>query len=98
MNKLRDYLNSLTPAEQKAFARRCGTTLAYLRKAISVKSCRLGEAICMAIEAETAGEIRVESLRPDLTHRWQFLRGRAVSDYIESVNNYRGPKEKTRSV
>ena len=72
METLRTYLNSLTPAEQSGFAIRCGTTIAYLRKALSVKP-ELGESICINIERESNRKVRCEDLRPDVD--WQFLRG-----------------------
>lgn len=74
MKELRDHLNSMKPAEQKSFARRCGTSIGYLRKAISVES-RMGESLVIAIERESAGKVRCEHLRPDVD--WQFLRNTA---------------------
>jgi hypothetical protein len=35
METLRAYLKTLTPDEQAAFAKRCGTSIGYLRKALS---------------------------------------------------------------
>ena len=72
MDKLRLYLNSLTPTDQAAFAQRCGTTVGYLRKAISM-SAMLGEGLCIAVERESGGAIRCEDLRTDTD--WAFLRG-----------------------
>lgn len=72
MNKLRMYLSGLSPEERDAFATRCGTTMGYLRKAISVGQ-RLGETLCMHVERETHGEITCEALRPDVP--WSVLRG-----------------------
>lgn len=72
MNALRDYLNNLPVHDQKAFAARCGTTIGYLRKAMSAKH-RLGETIVIAIERESAGEVRCEQLRPDVD--WAYVRG-----------------------
>jgi DNA-binding transcriptional regulator YdaS (Cro superfamily) len=74
MEKLRLYLNGLTPDKQHAFAKRCGTSVGYLRKAISISQ-QLSEKIVIAIERESEGEIRCEDLRPDVD--WQFLRNTA---------------------
>ena len=71
MESLRTYLNSLTPTEQAAFAFRCGTTLGYLRKALSIRQ-QLGADLCIEIERESARRVRVEALRPDVD--WAYLR------------------------
>lgn len=72
MEALRKYLNDLTPEAQENFAVRCGTSIGYLRKAISAEQ-KIGEKIVIAIERESAGTVRVESVRPDVD--WAFLRG-----------------------
>jgi DNA-binding transcriptional regulator YdaS (Cro superfamily) len=73
MNELQAFLNGLLPSAQAAFAARCGTTIGYLRKAIS-KGQTLGEALCINIERESAGRVRCEQLRPSGVD-WAFLRG-----------------------
>jgi len=70
MQKLRVYLNGLSPEAQAAFAKRCNTSVGYLRKAISVGS-RLSEGLCLRIAAESAGIVRPSDLRPELD--WQRL-------------------------
>jgi DNA-binding transcriptional regulator YdaS (Cro superfamily) len=72
MEQLRTYLKTLTREEQGAFAQRCGTTLGYLRKAMSIKT-KLGESIVIAMERESAGAVTVEGLRPDVD--WAYIRG-----------------------
>ena len=72
MEELRAYLKSLSPTEQSSFAARCGTTLGYLRKALSKKP-RLGEVIVIALERESGGKVTCEGLRPDVD--WAYLRG-----------------------
>jgi len=57
--------------EREPFCKRCGTTLAYLRKAISAGQ-SLGESLCINIERESSGAITVESLRDDVD--WQYIR------------------------
>lgn len=64
MEKLLNYLNSLTPAEQKAFANGCVTTVGYLRKACSRKQV-LGTALSVAIERESGGVVTRRDLHPE---------------------------------
>ena len=70
--KLRAYLNSLPLDAQRDFARRCGTTLGYLRKAITRKQ-RHDVVLCIAIERESGRKVRCEDLRPDAD--WAYVRG-----------------------
>lgn len=74
LQKLRDYLGTLSSEEREAFAERCGTSVNYLQKAISAKSL-LGPNYAIAIERESGGVLRVEDLRPDVD--WQYLRDTA---------------------
>lgn len=74
MDVILDYLNALPPAKRDTFARKCGTTVGYLRKAISAKQ-RLGESIVINMERESGGAIRCEQVRSDVD--WAFLRGTA---------------------
>lgn len=73
MQALRQHLNSLSVTDQHAFARKCGTTLNYLRKAISVRQ-KIGESLVINIERETRGAITCEQLRPDVD--WAVIRGK----------------------
>ena len=85
MRLLLEYLNSLPVAEQSSFAQRCGTTVGYLRKAVSVGQL-LKVVVCVAIERETrriASErgdpslvVTCEELRPDVA--WEVLRLQAA--------------------
>ncbi|WP_250500571.1 YdaS family helix-turn-helix protein [Caballeronia sp. GAWG1-5s-s] len=76
MDKLRTYLNSMPPEKQEEFARRCGTTLGYLRKAISADQ-QFDVQLCINIEVESMGAVLCEDLRPRVT--WSKLRGTAVA-------------------
>lgn len=67
MEKLREYLKTLTPTEQIAFASLCGTSIGYLRKWMCVRTL-LGEKICTAIEQITNGQVTRKDLRPDDWH------------------------------
>lgn len=64
-----EYLNSLPVAEQSSFAQRCGTTVGYLRKAVSVGQL-LKVVVCVSIERETHGQVTRKDLRPD---DWQDI-------------------------
>jgi DNA-binding transcriptional regulator YdaS (Cro superfamily) len=72
MDKLIQFLNSLAPPEQAAFANRCGTSIGYLRKAASKRQ-KLGDGLCINIERESARQVLCEDLRADVD--WGFLRG-----------------------
>lgn len=74
MKAVLQYLSSLPATERDAFARRCGTSVNYLRKAASAGQ-KLGESLCIAIERESARAVRCEQIRPDVD--WAFLRGTA---------------------
>lgn len=69
MEELRRYLKTLSLDAQRDFATRAGTTLGYLRKAISIRSA-LREKICTALERESAGAVTRRDLRPD---DWQLI-------------------------
>ncbi|MDM0011971.1 YdaS family helix-turn-helix protein [Variovorax sp. J22P168] len=73
MNDLRRYLNSMSTFAQADFARDCGTSVGYLRKALS-KGQRLSEGLCIDIERATAGEVTCEHLRPDRAEAFAYLR------------------------
>lgn len=68
--------------EQEAFAKRCGTSLNYLRKAISTGQ-QLRESLVIDIERESGGEVRCEQLRPDVD--WAYVRGTAVNNPMNSA-------------
>ena len=72
MKKLLCYLNGLPPPEQVEFARRSGTTIGYLRKAIS-KGQKIGEGLCINLERESARAVVCEDLRDDVD--WAYMRG-----------------------
>jgi DNA-binding transcriptional regulator YdaS (Cro superfamily) len=69
VKKLLAYLNSLSHEERHRFESATGTTVAYLRKAVSAKQ-RLGAEICVAIEKATDGKISRRDLRP---LDWQLI-------------------------
>ena len=71
MDKLLSYLNSLGKQDQESFARRCGTSVGYLRKAVSTGQ-QLGESLCINIDRESDSSVRFEDLRPDVD--WAYVR------------------------
>ncbi|MEX3924375.1 transcriptional regulator [Paraburkholderia sp. BR10936] len=71
MKQLLDFINSMTPENQKAFAARIGTSVGYLRKAISAKQ-TFGAGLCVNIERESGGAIPCEVLDPSVD--WAYLR------------------------
>lgn len=79
MESLREYLNSLERPEQEAYAARCGTSLGYLRKALSTKE-RIAESTSIALERESGGKVLVDDIRPDVD--WAYLRGTAKAPCV----------------
>ena len=73
MEKLLAYINRLSVDERMEFARRCGTSIGYLRKAIS-RGEKLNAVLCIDIDEATGGAVPCDELRPDLLARWDYLR------------------------
>lgn len=69
---LRQFLNSLPSDQQSAFAIRCGTSLGYLRKALSIRQ-KISAETCILIEEHSQGQVCCEALRPDIN--WAVIRG-----------------------
>lgn len=65
METLRAYLATLSPTEQSDYAARAGTTIGYLRKALSTKP-RLDGALARRLDEESAGAVSRHDLRPDV--------------------------------
>jgi DNA-binding transcriptional regulator YdaS (Cro superfamily) len=72
MKLITTYLATLSPEDRAQFACRCGTTVGYLRKAVSIGQ-KLGESLCIALERESGRAITCEAVRPDVD--WAYLRG-----------------------
>ena len=72
MEKLLQYLNSLPAEERDLFAGRCGTSVSYLRKAVSLGQ-TLGPALCVSIERASGGQVRRDDLRGDWKMIWPEL-------------------------
>lgn len=74
MEELRIYLNALSLIEQRTFADSCGTTIGYLRKALS-KNHELGPALCVLIEKASDGKVTRKNLHPaDWESIWPELK------------------------
>jgi len=65
METLRTYLSTLAPDDQAAFAVRAGTTIGYLRKALS-KRTRFDGALARRLDEQSGGEVSRSELRPDI--------------------------------
>ena len=65
METLRTYLNSISRTEQQLFAKQAGTTIGYLRKALS-KGSRLDGALCRRLHEASGGKANKADMRPDI--------------------------------
>lgn len=65
MEKLRTFLNSMQLSEQEHFAKSCGTSIGYLRKAISIGS-KFDGSLCRLISKNSDGQVSLTDLRPDI--------------------------------
>ena len=72
MEKLLQFINSMPPSERDLFAGRCGTSVSYLRKSVSLGQ-TLGPALCVAIERASGGQVRRADLRDDWRQIWPEL-------------------------
>lgn len=64
METLRSYLNALSISMQRDFATKCGTSVEYLRKAISTKQ-KLGAALSVQIEVNSQSAVMRKDLHPE---------------------------------
>lgn len=87
METLRTYLNSLSRDEQDEYAVRSGTTVGYLRKALSTKE-KIAESTAIALDRESGGEVPVEDVRPDVD--WGYLRGSSAKASRLTTNRSSG--------
>lgn len=73
MNKLITFLNSMDRASQEDFAKRCKTTIGYLRKA-AYKNQEIGAEISVNIERESGNVVSRKDLHPDtFIDKWPEL-------------------------
>jgi len=65
MHPLRQYLTTLTPPQRAEYARRAGTTLRYLTKALSAGH-QFGGAVSRRLDEASGGAVSRYELRPDI--------------------------------
>lgn len=72
--ELLEYINNNLPTrpERECFAKRCGTSFAFIRN-VAYGYRRAGAWLCINIERESEGAVKCEDLRPDVD--WAYLRG-----------------------
>lgn len=68
MDKLKKYINGLSREEQDQFAALCGTTIGYLRRAMS-GGVQFEPERCADIEKASGGAVTRKDLRPNDWHR-----------------------------
>lgn len=71
---LKAYLAELSKDAREVFAERCNSTAGHIRN-VSYGYRLCAESLAIAIERESGGKVRCETLRPDVD--WQFLRNTA---------------------
>ena len=65
MDTLRSYLSTLSPADQAEYAKRAGTSIGYLRKALS-KGQRFDGGLVRQLHLKSNGAVSLTELRPDI--------------------------------
>jgi len=65
MKTLRAYLSTLSQSQQADYAMRAGTTIGYLRKALSVRP-RIDGALVRRLDEQSNGAVSRYDLRPDI--------------------------------
>ena len=82
MDTLRSYLSTLSPADQADYARRAGTSIGYLRKALS-KGQRFDGALVRQLHIQSGGDVSLTELRPDI---WPGDEGLAANDSSQAMH------------
>ncbi|MFF7108133.1 transcriptional regulator [Pseudomonas sichuanensis] len=68
---LSEYLKTMDKEGLEALAGRCGTSVGQLKQ-VAYGNRRASAGLAVSLDRETGGEIRCESLRPDID--WAYLR------------------------
>ena len=63
METLRNYLATLTPVDQAAYAKRCGTTIGYLKKSLYTKG-QFKAQLVKLLDEESGGQVSRTELLP----------------------------------
>lgn len=82
MDVLLAYLNSLSPSDRDEFAARAGTTVGYLRKAISSKQ-KFSAELAARLAYASHGRVGVKQIRPDLD--WALLQSAPIAGKAQGV-------------
>lgn len=69
---LKPFWMSMSVAERAAFAVRCGTTFKHLQNVVYGRPC--APELAISIERESGGKVRCESIRPDCSDLFGYLR------------------------
>lgn len=96
MQTLRTYLSTMSPAEQAEFADRAGTTIGYLRKALS-KGQRFDGALVRQLHLESAGSVSLTDLRPDIWPGNEPQQSVTVVEQMRGAVNSRTSKRALRT-
>lgn len=72
MDKLIAYLNSLSKPDRTTFAKSCGTSEGYMRKARSAGQ-KFRSELCVRIETQSNKVVRRQDLRDDWAEIWPEL-------------------------
>lgn len=73
------FINSLPINEREAFAKRCGTSLGYLKQ-VAYKERKCPAWLAIALERESNRILRCEQLCPDPKVDWAYLRATNNAD------------------
>lgn len=71
MDNFIKYFNSMTADERESFARKCGTSVGYIRKIISLRGKSFfGPKMCLKFKRASGGLIDPRELRPHDYHEY----------------------------
>lgn len=90
MDKLIDYLNSLDKADRAVFAKACGTSENYMRKARSSGQ-KFSWERCIQIEQASKGKVTRKDLRDDWHVLWPDLTDEDIAESIRSIDDTQPP-------
>ena len=80
MDSLRNYLSTMSPADQAEYAQRAGTTINYLRKAMSVGQ-RFDGGLVRQLYLQSGGAVSRSQLRPDIWPPAEFGDESGATDF-----------------
>jgi len=79
--QLKAFIRKVPPDDREDFAKRCGTTLKFLRQVAYGAKTPSAE-LCIGIARETGGDVPVRELRPDLD--WHCVAADSVASECSS--------------